>query len=172
MLPSSSIPDPAKQRLKICILQSDYASTNSVFKDVDPYAQPERWLKDRHDCHSAYIKKATAMQQIRDLAKENYDVYINLCDGAWDEERAGLDVVQALERYPRILSFKSLVAPSNIVSSNFLISRYNLAFTGACSAFYEPSKELMKMAAHYAGVRTPPFVFAFTDADIEEVFHE
>jgi hypothetical protein len=97
MLSQVALPDPSKQKLKICILQSDYASTNSVFKDVDPYAQPERWLKD-HDCHSAFIKKASAMQQIRDLAKDNYDVYVNLCDGAWDEERAGIAVVQALDR--------------------------------------------------------------------------
>ncbi len=27
----------------------------------------------------------------------------------------------------------------------------------------------MKMAAFYAGVKTPPFIFAFNDADIEEV---
>lgn len=27
-----------------------------------------------------------------------YDVYLNLCDGAWDEDRAGRDVVEALER--------------------------------------------------------------------------
>lgn len=114
-----------------------------MFKDVDPYADPARWLKD-HECVQVLIKKATAMQQIRDLAKQNFDVFINLCDGAWDEDRAGLGVVQALERF-------------------------NLPYTGASQGFYEPSKELMKMAAYYAGVRTPAFVFAFNDADIEEV---
>ncbi len=95
---ASSYPDLTKQKLKICLLQSDYASTDSVFKDVDPYATPERWLKE-HDCTSVYIKKASAMQQIRDLAKQNFDVFVNLCDGAWDEDRAGMGVVQALERY-------------------------------------------------------------------------
>lgn len=129
--------------MRICILQSSYEETNSVFKDVDPYADPARWLKD-HDCVQVLIKKATAMQQIRDLAKQNFDVFINLCDGAWDEDRAGLGVVQALEKF-------------------------NLPYTGASSGFYEPSKELMKMAAYYAGVRTPAFVFAYNDADIEEV---
>lgn len=71
-------------------------------------------------------------------------MFINLCDGAWDEDRAGLGVVQALERF-------------------------NLPFTGASSNFYEPSKELMKMAAYYAGVNTPAFQFAYNDEDIEIV---
>jgi hypothetical protein len=60
----------AAVQMRICILQSSYEETNSVFKDVDPYANPAIWLKD-HDCHQILIKKATAMQQIRDLAKEN-----------------------------------------------------------------------------------------------------
>jgi hypothetical protein len=48
-------------------------------------------------------------------------------------------------------------------------SSFRLPFTGASSTFYEPSKELMKMAAYYAGVDTSPFVFAYNDADVEEV---
>jgi D-alanine-D-alanine ligase len=128
--------------MKICILQSTYENTNSVFKDVDPYANPAAWLSD-YDCTNVYISKATAMQQIRDLSKQGYDMFINLCDGAWDEDRAGMAVVQALERF-------------------------QLPFTGASSWFYEPSKELMKMVAHYMGVRTPAFVFAYDDKGIEE----
>jgi hypothetical protein len=28
-----------------------------------------------------------------------WDVFINLCDGAWDEDSAGKEVVEALERW-------------------------------------------------------------------------
>jgi len=99
-----------------------------------------------HTFERALIRKATAVQQIRDLVKQGFDVFINLCDGGFDEDRAGIEVVQALERY-------------------------NVPFTGADSYFYEPSKEHMKMAANYCGVKTPAFVFAYEDSDIEAATH-
>lgn len=120
--------------MRVCLLQS--AEEEGGLKGA------EKWLA-RHDSKIVLMNKATIVPQIRDLAKEGYDVFINLCDGAWDEYEAGLGVVLALERF-------------------------NLPFTGASSAFYEPSKETMKMAAFYAGVDTPAFVFAYSDVDIEE----
>lgn len=43
------------------------------------------------------IKKATAYRQIRQLVMSGkYDVFYNQCDGAKDEDRAGVEVVQAL----------------------------------------------------------------------------
>lgn len=32
------------------------------------------------------------MQTVQQLARQGYDVFINLCDGAWDEDLAGLKV--------------------------------------------------------------------------------
>src|SRR5258707_8994552 len=62
------------------------------------------------------------------LAKQNkFDVYFNLCDGAADEEYPGLDVVQALEKL-------------------------NLAFTGADSRFYNPTREQMQAVADANGI--------------------
>jgi len=132
--------------MKICVLQSSYDNSNAPFKDFDPYCDPEYFYpkgQKTHTFESALIGKATASQQIRDLACKGYDVFINLCDGAFDEDRAGMEVTQLLEKY-------------------------NLPFTGANSGFYEPSKELQKMMAYYFGVRTPAFAFAFNDQDIEE----
>ncbi len=34
-----------------------------------------------------------------DGSKAAGDVYVNLCDGAWDEDRAGMEVVKALEMF-------------------------------------------------------------------------
>ncbi len=37
--------------------------------------------------------------QVRELVQSGqHDVYINLCDGSYEEDRAGIEVVQALER--------------------------------------------------------------------------
>src|SRR5207244_4271239 len=81
------------------------------------------------------IAKTTAVRQAIEIGRMGFDVVINLCDGAWDEDRAGIEVVQALERL-------------------------NLAFTGAGSSFYDPSREAMKMACYAAGVKFPAYVMA------------
>jgi len=132
--------------MKICVLQSSYEDSNAPFKDFDPYCDPSYFFPKDHKIHTfdkMLIKKATASQQIRDLALMGYDAVINLCDGAHDEDRAGLEVVHLLEKY-------------------------NIPYTGANSKFYEPTKEMMKMVAYYYGVRTPSYVFAYNDDDIEE----
>jgi len=132
--------------MKVCVLQSSYDGSNAPFKDFDPYCDPFFFFpKDQteYTYQTVLIGKATASQQIRDLAREGYDCFINLCDGASDEDRAGLEVTQLLERY-------------------------NLPFTGADSNFYEPSKDVQKMLAYYYDVKTPRFVFAYNDDDIEE----
>jgi D-alanine-D-alanine ligase-like ATP-grasp enzyme len=132
----------SKRRLKICTLQSSYEGSNAPFKNYDLYCDPSPHLPE-HDWSKVFVRKATAVQQIRDLVKEGYDVFVNLCDGAWDEDRAGREVVEALERF-------------------------GAAYTGADLNFYEPSKETMKMVALYNEVKTPPFKFAFNQADIDE----
>ncbi|RJP55021.1 MAG: hypothetical protein C4583_01295 [Anaerolineaceae bacterium] len=59
--------------------------------------------------------------------RKKFDVYMNLCDGALDEDRPGLDVIEALERL-------------------------NLPFTGADSRFYSPTREQMQSVAEIQGV--------------------
>ncbi|MCB0187998.1 MAG: hypothetical protein KDE31_27210, partial [Caldilineaceae bacterium] len=74
--------------MRICILDSSYELSQSVFKDVDIPVDPKRYLVG-HDCEHHFIHKATAVQQVFDLAKQNFDLFVNLCDGEWDEDRAG-----------------------------------------------------------------------------------
>lgn len=103
--------------------------------DTDCSCDPAPWLPD-HACEYHLVHKATAVRQVRDLVKRGgFDVFINLCDGAWDEDRAGIEVVQTLERL-------------------------GAAFTGADSASYEPSRAAMKLVCHQLGVLTPNFMFA------------
>ena len=103
--------------------------------DTDRSVDPSPWLPE-HVCEYHLLQKATAARDVRDLVKRGrFDVFINLCDGAWDEDRAGIEVVQALERL-------------------------GVAFTGANSAFFEPSRAAMKLVCHQSGVATPNFMFA------------
>jgi D-alanine-D-alanine ligase-like ATP-grasp enzyme len=121
--------------MKICILDDSYEQSHSVLKAVDLPSDPRRYLAE-HDCEQYFLHKATAVQQVIQLARRNFDVFINLCDGAWDEDRPGIEVVQALERL-------------------------GLPFTGATSAFYEPTREKMKKICHYWGIPTPAYHFAY-----------
>lgn len=127
--------------MKIAILHPSYDGSNSPFKDFDPECDPSRYAPE-HDYTHFRLTKPTAVRQVIELAKLGFDVAINLCDGAWDEDRPGLEVAQTLERL-------------------------NVAYTGAGPAFYEPSREAMKMACHSVGVRFPAYVNARCREDAE-----
>jgi D-alanine-D-alanine ligase len=73
--------------------------------------------------------------QVQTLAAKNYDLYFNLCDGTPDDDLPGIGLVQTLEKL-------------------------GLAFTGADSRFFDPTRAEMKAAAKQAGVPTPGSVFA------------
>jgi len=126
--------------MHICVLHPSYEQSSSVLKGKDPDCDPSRFLPE-HEWHNAFLHKATAVQQLGRLRRQGFDVFVNLCDGAWEEDRAGIEVVQTLERF-------------------------NLAFTGAGSAFYEPSRLEMKLAASYAGVRVPACAFVDQPGDL------
>jgi len=119
--------------MRICVLHPSYEQSSSAFKGYDPASEPARFLPE-HEWHQAFLDKATAVREVQRLATQGFDVFVNLCDGAWDEDRAGIEVVQTLERL-------------------------GLAFTGPSSDFYDPSRHSMKLAASYAGVTVPPFAF-------------
>lgn len=126
--------------MRICVLHPSYEGSAAPFADFDPPADPARHLP-QHTWVDAWIKKATATAQIRDLAREGFDVFVNLCDGAWEEDRAGIEVVHALEKLGQ-------------------------AFTGANSTFYDPTRLAMKMAAHSAGVASAASVIVEREDDI------
>ncbi len=128
--------------MKLCILYSSYEGSETPFGNLDTEHHLEAHFAG-FTWEKTGLKKATAVRRITELAKKGYDVFINLCDGAWDEDRAGIEVVQALERL-------------------------GLPFTGASSAFYEPSREMMKRVCHYYSIDTPGYVFADGESGIEE----
>lgn len=115
--------------MRICILSDGYEGSTSPLKDVDLPCDPSPYLEG-HTCERVSLSKATAVRRLVELSRQGYDVFFNLCDGAWDEDRPGIEVVQALERL-------------------------DVAFTGATAEFYEPSREAMKRVCHAWGVATP-----------------
>lgn len=127
--------------MRIAILHPSYEGSNEPFAKLDPPCDPSAYISGC-ECVDFQIRKATAVRQVIQIARMGFDVAINLCDGAWDQDTAGIEVVMALERL-------------------------NVAFTGAGSLFYEPSREAMKMACHAAGVRFPAYVMARQPCDVE-----
>jgi D-alanine-D-alanine ligase len=129
--------------LRICTLVSSYERSESPFRDHDPTCDPARWLPE-HTWERHGLHKATAARELVALERRGFDVFVNLCDGAWDEDRAGIEVVETLERL-------------------------GAAFTGAGAEFYEPSREAMKRACHYAGVRVPEWALARSRDDAARI---
>lgn len=127
--------------MRICILEGSYENSEAPFKDYDTKFVILPYLQE-HECEEHVIEKKTAIKQVRELVKKGFDVFINLCDGAWEEDRPGIEVVQALERL-------------------------DVPFTGATSSFYEPTREVMKLVCRYWDVKTPAWVFAENVEDIE-----
>ena len=92
-----------------------------------------------------YNVKRPAFDFIRDIAmREEYDVYLNLCDGSADEDRPGIDVVHALEAL-------------------------NLPFTGADSVFYAPTREQTQIMAQRKNIGSPRGLEAKLGENIEEM---
>ncbi|MBV9944572.1 MAG: SET domain-containing protein-lysine N-methyltransferase [Solirubrobacterales bacterium] len=116
--------------MKICVLYcSDQLSSDGV---PAPARAPVELAEygPRHEYAYQELTKNTVIRELRKLARGGFDVFLNLCDGAWDEPRPGIEVVEALERM-------------------------ELAFTGAGTAFYEPSRHAMKLVCHYLGIPHP-----------------
>ncbi|HEY0094338.1 MAG TPA: hypothetical protein VGB96_08440, partial [Archangium sp.] len=127
--------------MKLCVLLSSYEQSSSSLKELDPAQDPSR-LMPEHDWERCLIQKATAVQTIRQLARRGYDVFVNLCDGAWDEDTAGVEVAIELERLGQ-------------------------AYTGASPRFYEPSRQAIKVLCHRIGVETPRHAFVTGLAQVE-----
>lgn len=121
--------------MKVCVL---YCSDEVSSDGVPLPARAPIELADygpRHDYTYHELTKHTAIRALGKLAGGDFDVFLNRCDGAWDEARPGIEVIRALERL-------------------------ELAFTGAGTAFYEPSRQAMKLVCHYLGIACPRGVAA------------
>lgn len=103
--------------------------------DPRPYLPEAAWLVQP-------LEKEDAVPTLLEVARQGFDVYFNLCDGAWDEPRPGIEVVQTLERM-------------------------GVPFTGAHSGFFEPPREAMKRVCDALGILAPGSVEIVEESDIE-----
>ncbi|HXG92328.1 MAG TPA: hypothetical protein VNN73_08165 [Blastocatellia bacterium] len=127
--------------MKICVLQPSYEGTSIDYQYYDP---PRNLgpLAPGHEVHHAFLKKATTFDQIDELRKQNFDVYVNLCEGYVNWDVPSIDVIEALEYF-------------------------NLAYTGPTVELYDPPKDLMKMVACAQSVKAPAFALVASERHIE-----
>jgi len=90
------------------------------------------------------VQPTDVEKQIRDLMDEGVDTFINMCDGTPDDPLSGISLVHELEKY-------------------------NVAFTGADSNFFDPTRDEMKNAARRVSVPTPNWMFVNRSEDAEKV---
>jgi D-alanine-D-alanine ligase-like ATP-grasp enzyme len=123
--------------INVCVLTSSYDESKSDLKDYDDYeCTPQHYFSDNniYKFETQKILKKSSHETIKNLINsKQYDVYFNLCDGAEDEDRAGMDVVLSLEHY-------------------------NVPFTGARSKYYELNKVEMKKIAKQYDINVPNHV--------------
>lgn len=124
--------------MKICVLQPDYSTTDVDYKNYDPPRNLAALLPN-DEVHHIFLNKLTTYKQLKALKKENYDIYVNLCEGYLDWSVPSIDVIHALDAL-------------------------NLPYTGPNAILYDPPKPLMKYVAYSAGVATPNFI-QVSDAD-------
>lgn len=144
-----------KPLMRVCVLTSSYVGSESELKDVDDIERtPAHFFPPAPGAPSCdsdeyeYIfeevplTKKDSYVTIRRLIKSGkYDVFFNLCDGCKEEDRAGAEVVAALEEFK---------AP----------------FTGSNSKYYEISKPDQKMWAHYSRIRSAKYAFVEDPSEI------
>jgi len=128
--------------MRICLLTDHYLGSRSPLAAVDAICDPRPYLPEA-DWVEVPLTKATAVRRVEALAREGFDLFFNLCDGARDEDRPGIEVVQTLEAL-------------------------HLPFTGATSEFWEPSREAMKRVCRACGIDTPSYRMVRTTSDLEE----
>jgi D-alanine-D-alanine ligase len=126
--------------MNICLLTDTTVEPNPADPDADWPCDPRPYLPEA-SWHVEILQLDTAVQQVTALVRRGFDLFFNLCDGAWDEGRPGIEVVQTLERL-------------------------SVPFTGATSEFYEPSREAMKRVCRAWDIDTPAYVMAGGEADI------
>jgi D-alanine-D-alanine ligase-like ATP-grasp enzyme len=129
--------------VRVCVLQPDYSTTGVDYKNYDPPRNLSALLPQATVDH-VFLNKLTTHKQLRALAKKNYDIFVNLCEGYPDWEVPGVDVIYALETL-------------------------NLPFTGPTSRIYDFPKEVMKYVSYCEGVLTPAYRTITDLSDIETV---
>jgi len=128
--------------MRVCVLQPDYSTTGVDYKNYDP-ARDLSPLIPSAEVRNVFLNKLTTFKQLKELGKQNFDVFVNLCEGYLEWEIPSIDVIYSLELL-------------------------DLPFTGPTTKLYDPPKELMKYLAYCEGIKTPGYVLINKPQDIIE----
>ena len=115
--------------MKVCVLQPDYSPSTVDYRLYDPPRDLTPLLPEHQVDHVA-LNKLTTFRQMKDLAQQGYDIFVNLCEGYPDWDVPSIDVIYAFEQL-------------------------NLPYTGPPPHLYDVPKKVMKYVAYSAGVGTP-----------------
>jgi D-alanine-D-alanine ligase len=137
--------------MRICLLTNQDLLADPFPADDWP-CDPRPFCPDA-DWQVECLTKATSVAQVTRRIGQGFDVFFNLCDGAADQDTPGIEAV----RFKR---------PHDLEVVRTL-ETHGVAFTGATSEFYEPSREAMKLACRAEGIDTPACVLARSEADVE-----
>lgn len=128
--------------MKICVLQPDYSTSDVDYQYYDPARDLSHLLPEASFRH-VLLNKLTTYKQLKELQKEGFDIFVNLCEGYLEWSVPSIDVIYTMELL-------------------------NMPFTGPTTLLYDPPKELMKYVAYTEGIHTPAYVLIESEADIEE----
>jgi len=119
------------EAMKVCVLQVSYEQSE-MLREHAVYDPPRDLssLVPEWSFTNLFLHKSTVYSQLKDAKKQNFDIYVNLCEGHMVWDIPSVDVIHALDSL-------------------------DLPYTGPTATIYEPRKDTMKMVARYAGVRTP-----------------
>jgi D-alanine-D-alanine ligase len=126
--------------MKVCVLQPDYGSSEVDYRNYDPPRNLSHLLPDAQVDH-VFLNKLTVFRQLKELGKQGYDIFVNLCEGYPEWDIPGIDVIQSLEAL-------------------------GLPYTGPTPDLYDPPKPLMKYAAFASGVAVPAFALLEPGDDV------
>lgn len=130
--------------MKVCVLLPDYSTTSVDYQYYDPPRDHLGSLLPGAQVDTVLLNKLTTYRQLKQLSKQGYDIFVNLCEGYLDWEVPSIDVIYFLELL-------------------------QLPFTGPVSRLYDPPKSLMKYVAYCEGVNTPAYIVATKMEDVEPV---
>ncbi len=128
--------------LRICVLQPDYSTSSVDYQNYDPPRELSHLMPNALFTN-VFLNKLTTYKQLKELSKQKFDIYVNLCEGYLEWGVPSIDVIYCLELL-------------------------NLPFTGPTSLLYDPPKELMKYVAYTEGIKTPNYALITLDSVIEE----
>jgi D-alanine-D-alanine ligase-like ATP-grasp enzyme len=117
--------------LKVCVLQPDYSNSNIDYANYDPARNLSHLIPQASFTH-VFLNKLTTYKQLKQLKKQGFDIFVNLCEGYLEWEVPSIDVI-------------------------YFLQLLNVPFTGPTDLLYDPPKELMKYVAYTEGIKTPAY---------------